>query len=52
MRTTSIVLAILLALTGLSGCTSDDKKASPADTAKLQARLDTAKKTIDDAETI
>ncbi len=37
---------------GLSGCSGSDKKDSPADTAKLQARLDTAKQAIDGAETI
>ena len=46
-----LTLVLVAALVGLSGCT-DDTKDSPADTAKLQARLDTAKQTIDDAETI
>ncbi len=54
MRIRSVVVPIFAAVLALSGCSGggDDKKDSAADTSKLQARLDAAKKTIDDAESV
>ncbi|MEO6606140.1 MAG: LppX_LprAFG lipoprotein [Aeromicrobium sp.] len=52
MRTRSLTLVLVAAVIALSGCSGSDKKDSPADTSKLQARLATAKATIDDAETV
>ncbi|MRJ77711.1 LppX_LprAFG lipoprotein [Aeromicrobium sp. SMF47] len=46
-----VLLATLLALTGCTGG-SDSSEPKGGDTDKLQARLDTAKKTLDTAETI
>jgi len=45
-------MILIAAVIGLTGCSGGDKKDSPADTSKLQSRLDTAKQKIDDAETI
>lgn len=51
VRTHRVVLVLIAAVVALSGC-SGDKKDSPADTSKLEARLATAKATLDAAETI
>jgi len=54
VRTRTLILTLASMTLALAGCTgsSDDGKADKADTAKLQARLTEARKTLDDAETI
>lgn len=51
LRFPPLAIVVFAAVISLGGCSGGDKD-SPADTSKLQARLDTAKQKIDDAETI
>ncbi len=52
MRITSTSVLLVAAVIALSGCSGGDTSDSPADTSALQSRLDTAKQTLDGAETI
>lgn len=54
MRTRHLLPVLLAAVLVLTGCTggSDSPETEGGDTGKLQARLDTAKETLDAAETI
>lgn len=53
MRNAAITSFVLVTVLGLSGCSGGgDDKDSPADTSQLQSRLDAARTTIDDAESI